>query len=222
MIALLVLAAVVIISGGGYWVFSQMDSGTSTTSPSEITSTSESALTKETVESISIVTPTLEVKSDWHPITFMTPKPKLWKESGDISYITVGQHSMDALAWSTESFEGDLIITLELQRLESKSDGCIIVYGDGNEHYSHGSLIFCVSWDAYILNKHTIYHEGENFLAYIDHNNDTDEHRLKIEIIDELANMYVNEKLVLSSFLDLKEIDREGRIALFKPWYVGE
>ena len=202
---------------------SQMGSGTSLTYPAETIPPTAIVITEDVVENTPEVTPVLEVESDWRPLNFMTPKPKLWKESDENSYITVGQHSMDAFAWSTESFEGDLIITLDLQRLESESDGCIIVYGDGQEHYSQGSLIFCVSWDGYYLNKHTIYHEGEDFLAYINHNNDTDElYMLKIEITDDLANMYVDDELVLSSFFDPQEIDRKGRIGLFKPWYIGE
>ena len=238
-IVLIGLASVIVLGVVGLWVVPKLNpapsSPTSTTvallaDPSDIPnpeptpSPEASSPTSTTVALVAVPTEmtSLPDEGNWRPLTFMTPKPQLWEESGDNSYTTVGQHSMDAFAWSTESFEGDLTITLDLQRPESKSDGCVIVYGDGNEH-SHGSLIFCVDWDGYNLVKHTVYHEGENFLAYVNHNNDTDEvYSLKIEIIDDLANMYVSEELVLSSFFDPQEINRAGRIGLHKIWYVGE
>jgi alpha-glucoside transport system substrate-binding protein len=188
----------------------------------EVTAPSGAASSGDVAENLPDVTPTPEGGSDWRPFSFMTPNPQLWEESGDKSYTAVGQRNVDAFAWSTESFEGDLEITLDLQRPESESDGCIIIYGDGNEH-SNGSLIFCVDWDGYYLHKHTIYHEGENLLAFVDHNNDTDEvYSIKIEIVDDLANMYINGELALSSFFDPQEINRSGRIGLYKKWFVGE
>ena len=141
----------------------------------------------------------------------------------DGRYTTIGQHSMDAFAWSTEKIDGDMILTFDLERPESESDGCVIIYGDGNKH-SYGSLILCVDWDGYFLEKHTVYYEGdENLLNYAFNDNDTDEvYSVRIDISDDLAIMNVNGEDVLSTIFDKQEIDRSGRIGLFKKWFVGE
>jgi hypothetical protein len=146
--------------------------------------------------------------SEWRTLSFMFPDPQIWVESGEYSYTAIGQHDADAFAWSTETFEGDLMVSFDLERPESKSDGCVIIYGDGNE-LSYGNLIFCVDWDGYYLQKHTRY-QGDEPLAFIPNNNETDEvYSVTIEI-------------VFSSFFDTEEIDRSGRIGLFKNWSIGE
>ena len=104
-----------------------------------------------------------------------------------------------------------------------KDSGCIIIYGDGQE-FSYGSLIFCVDWDGYYLHKHTIYHDDEP-LAFVPSRpfNKTDRvYSVTIKITDDLASMYVNDDEVLSTFLDTEEINRSGRIGLFRNWAEGE
>jgi hypothetical protein len=213
---LLALAAVVIV-GGAIWVISQMGSTPEEASPSEAASTGDAV-----VDPTDAAT-TPDDGSDWRPLSFMIPNPQIWEESGDDRYTAIGQKSFDAFAWSTESFEGNLILSLDLESPVSQSEGCIIIYGDGHEH-SNGSLIFCVEWEFYQLEKHTRYHEGENFLAYSPSNIEfTDEiHSVMIEVIDDVASMYVDGEKVISTFFDTEEIDRDGRIGLHKPWVGSE
>jgi hypothetical protein len=174
------------------------------------------------VEKPSEVTSTPDTGSDWRQLSFLISNPQLWEQSGDNRYTALGQNEVDAFAWSTETFTGDVTINLDLARPQIQSDGCVIIYGDGQEH-SYGSLIFCVDWDGFGLEKHTIYHEGENILAWnFSDNNAVKVHSLTIEIIDDLATMYVNGEKVLSSSFDSKEIDRSGRIGLYKKWFVEE
>lgn len=74
------------------------------------------------------------------------------------------------------------------------------------------------------LEKHTVNYDGdENLVNYAFNNNETDEvYSVRIDIKDDLASMDVNGENVLSSFFDKQEIDRTGRIGLFKQWLVGE
>jgi len=221
--ALLVIAAVVIIGGIGIWAFSLFGPGTSPTPPTEFATQVEVPADEDLSENIPQATGGQEDANDWHSLSFIFPQPQLWKEPVEGRYTTIGQHSMDAFAWSTEKVDGDLVLTFDLERPESESDGCVIIYGDGNEH-SNGSLIFCVDWDGYFLEKHTVYYEeGENLLNYAFNDNDTGEvYSVRIEIIDDLAIMDVNGENVLSTIFDTQEIDRTGRIGLFKKWLVGE
>ncbi len=232
--ALIVILAVVIVGAIGIWAISQLGSTTSSTSPAEVASPTsstrpseiapptEAASTIELVEKPSEVTSTPDTGSDWRQLSFLISNPQLWEQSGDNRYTALGQNEVDAFAWSTETFTGDVTINLDLARPQIQSDGCVIIYGDGQEH-SYGSLIFCVDWDGFGLEKHTIYHEGENILAWnFSDNNAVKVHSLTIEIIDDLATMYVNGEKVLSSSFDSKEIDRSGRIGLYKKWFVEE
>jgi len=232
--ALIVFVAVVIIGGIGIWANSQLGSPTSSTIPAEVispTSSSspsenapptETASTTEFVETTSEGASTVESGSEWRQLSFMISNPQLWELSGDNRYTALGQNEVDAFAWSTETFHGDVTINLELARPQIQSDGCVIIYGEGQEH-SYGSLIFCVDWDGFGLEKHTIYHEGENRLAWnSSDNNAVKVHSLTIELIDDLATLFVNGEEVLSSFFDNQEIDRSGRIGLYKKWFVEE
>jgi hypothetical protein len=99
----------------------------------------------------------------------------------------------------------------------------VVIYGDGRG-FSYGDLIFCVDWDGYGLEKHTIYHEGENRLAwnFSDVDLDSGVYSVTIEIIEHIASMYVNGDQVLSSSFDTGEIDQDGRIGLLKKWWDPE
>jgi len=222
-IALIVTAAVVIIGGIGIWVYPLLGSGTSPSLPTEVATQAEVTSDVALSENIPQATGGQETANDWRPLSFIFPQPQLWEEPVDGRYTTIGQHSVDAFAWSTEKFDGDLTLTFDLERPESESDGCVIIYGDGNEH-SYGSLIFCVDWDGYFLEKHTVYYDGdENLLNYAFYDNNTDEvYSIRIKINDDLAIMNVNGEDVLSTIFDKQEIDRSGRIGLFKKWFVGE
>lgn len=220
---LIVIAAVVIIGGIGIWVYSLLGPGTSPALPTDFVAQAEIPANEDLSENIPQPTRGQEAADDWHSLSFIFPQPQLWREPVGGRYTTIGQHSMDAFAWSTEKVDGDLILNFDLERPERESDGCVIIYGDGNEH-SYGSLIFCVDWDGYFLEKHTVYYEGdENRLNYVFNDNDTDEvYSVRIEINDDLAIMNVNGEDVLSTIFDRQEIDRSGRIGLFKKWFIGE
>jgi len=224
---LIVLAAALII-GGGIWATSKNGSETRITnptgvaSPTEVVTPTEAAPTEAVAEEPTEVTSTPEEIDDWRPLDFMLPNPQLWKTTGENSYTAVGPSDRDAFAWSTEIVEGDLAVSLDLERPESRSDGCIIVYGGGHE-FSYGSLIFCLDWNGFVLEKHTKYHEGENILSFSPRDNESDEvYSVTIEIIDDVASMYVNGQKEISAIFDTKEIEGWGRIGLWKNWSVGD
>ena len=78
------------------------------------------------------------------------------------------------------------------------------------------------NWDGYFLDEHNRHYDDE-FLAYSLNDNPSEEvYTIRVEIINDLASMYVNDKKVLSSFFDTQEIARSGRIGLFKYWFDGE
>jgi len=220
--ALLVLAAVVIV-WGGIWAISQLSPATDETISTEVISPTEVAPTGDALVDSTDAATTPDDESDWRPLSFMIPNPQIWEESGDDRYTAIGQKSFDAFAWSTETFEGNLRVSLDLESSESQSSGCVIIYGEGHE-YSYGSLIFCVDWDGYHLEKHSIYHEGENYLTHSPSNVNLKDktYSVTIEIIDDLASMYANGEKVISTFFDTEEIDRNGRIGLLKKWFDPE
>jgi hypothetical protein len=221
--ALLIIVAVVIIGGVGIWGISQLGSTTDDTSLAEDAAPTVIVSSEETEGATSDTVTTPDNRSDWSPVSFMIPNPQLWEEDGDNRYTAIGQKSLDAFAWSTESFEGDLLLRLDLESPVSQSEGCIIIYGGGHEHY-YGSLIFCVESEFYQLEKHTRYHEGENFLAYSPSNIEFQDeiHLGMIEIIDDVASMYVDGEKVISTLFDTEEIEGDGRIGLHKPWVGSE
>jgi len=49
-------------------------------------------------------------------IILIYPQPQIWEISGDNRYTAIGQQDEDAVAWSTESFKGDLKANLDLKR----------------------------------------------------------------------------------------------------------
>ena len=131
--------------------------------------------------------------------------------------------SEDAFAWSTEAYDGNLMVSLDLESPGDRASGCVVVYGDG-QGFSQGGLIFCVDWDGYGLEKDTIYHEGENCLTFVHDSVDlkNNAHSVTIEIIDDVASMDVNGERVFSTFFDTEEINRSGRVGLLKKWFDPE
>ena len=162
---------------------------------------------------------TPEGESSWTPLEFMIPDPQLWEATEAGRYTAVNQSSVDAFAWSAKTFEGDLTISLDIESPVSQSEGCVIIYGRGG-NYSYGSLIFCLESEYYQLEKHSRYHEGENFLAYAPSDISFKDmvYSVTIEIKGDTASMFVNGNKVLSTILDLNEIERSGRIGLHKLW----
>ena len=225
--ALISLAAVVLI-GGAIWLFTRNGVDTSSTSAVDTAAPSEMAPSAEIIPTEGVtgepteVSKTLEDEDDWRPLEFMLPNPNLWETKEEGSYTALGPSDWDAFAWSTEIVEGDVAVRLNLQRPERQSDGCIIVYGGGHE-FSHGSLIFCVSWDGFMLEKHTKYHDGENNLAFSPRDNETDEvYSVVIEITDDVASMVVNGQKEIAAIFDREEIEGWGRVGLWKNWSVGD
>jgi len=158
---------------------------------------------------------------EWMPVKISVADTSLWRDTSEGRYSAIG--TKDAFAWSTETYDGDLMVSLDLESPENQSSGCVVIYGNG-EGLSYGNLIFCVDWDGYGLEKHTIYHQGENYLAWYPSDVDLNArvYSVTIEIIGDTANMYVNGDKVLSSIFDTKEIDRSGRIGLLKKWFDPE
>lgn len=172
----------------------------------------------------------------WQSVEFITENPQIWL-IGDDQLTADKQHNADAFAWSKGTYEGDLILSLDMRSLEQAVDltrsemenqfpfldsGCVILYGEGPE-FSHGCLIFCVNWDGYYLEKHTHYLD-EYPLAFVPSNpfNQTDKvYSITIEISGDLATMTVNGEEVLSAFFDPAEISRNGRVGLFRNWAEG-
>lgn len=231
--ALIALAAILFV-GGGIWALSRNGSGTSGASPTTpvspaegstavaATTPTESSPTEEIVQEPTAGSSTAEDGDGWQSLEFMIPNPQVWKTTGENSYTALGPSDFDAFAWSTETFEGDLTLRLDLERPGSRSDGCVIVYGGGHE-FSYGSLIFCLDWNGFGLEKHSKYHEGENYLTFANRNNELDKvYSIIIEIIDDIASMYVDGEKVVSTFFDTEEIERRGRIGLWKNWSVGD
>ena len=174
--------------------------------------------------------------SDWRQVSFLFPSPQIWDVSVDNQYTAIDQRDSDVYAWSTENYQGDIIVSLKLRsavealdlnweemqrQIPSQNSGCVIMYGDGTIQ-SIGSLVFCVDWDGYFIDKHYRTYDDE-FLAYILHDNPSEKtYSVTIEIINDMASMYVNGEKVLSTFFDTEEISRRGRIGLFKYWADGE
>jgi hypothetical protein len=225
--ALIALATLVLI-GGAIWLFTRNGADTGSTravdtaAPSEIAPSAEVIPTEGVTEEPTEVSSTLEDEDNWRLLEFMLPNPNLWETKEENSYTAVGPSDWDAFAWSTEIVEGDVAVRLDLQRPEPQSDGCVIVYGGGHE-FSYGSLIFCVSWDGFALEKHTKYHEGENNLAFSPRDNESDEvYSVIIEISGDVASMVVNGQKEISAIFDKEEIEGWGRIGLWKNWSVGD
>ncbi len=225
--ALLALAAVVIV-GVGIWAVTRNGSETGSVDstgvlvPSETVPPTEAVVTDEVIAEATQVSPTEEEGDGWRRLDFMLPNPNLWETKEENSYTAIGPSDWDAFAWSTEIVEGDVAIRLDLQRPERQSDGCIIVYGGGHE-FSNGSLIFCIDWNGFVLEKHTKYHDGENILVFSPRDNESDEvYSVVIKISGDVASMVVNGQKVLSTFFDTEEIEGWGRIGLWKNWSVGD
>ena len=199
---------------GFVMLFPEFTSSSKVTSPEAVTE----ILPKTAATPTNMSSDTL---SEWTPIDLVIANSNLWQETAKGTYTAKG--SKDAFAWSKEQYEGNLMVSFDIESSANQASGCVIVYGKG-QGLSYGNLIFCVDWDGYGLEKHTIYHEGENYLTFVPSDVDlkNNVYSVTIEIIDNTANMYVNGDKVLSSFFDTQEIDQSGRIGLLKKWFDPE
>lgn len=190
----------------------------------EFTSSNRVANPNSAIESTPAIPPTMtaasssDTMSEWLPIDFVNADSSLWQDTVGGTYTAIG--SKNAFAWSKEQYEGNLMLSFDINSSADQASGCVIIYGDGNG-FTHGSLIFCVDWDGYGLEKHTIYHEGENYLEFThsEVNLNKKVYSIIIEIKDEIASMQVNDEQVIFSFFDPEEINRSGRIGLLKKWF---
>jgi len=192
-------------------LFPEFTSSSKITNPDtaiEITPAIASTLTTESSDTL----------SSWLPVDFMIADSSLWRDTEGGTYTAIG--SKDAFAWSREQYDGNLMISFDINSAADQASGCAIIYGDGHG-FTHGSLIFCVDWDGYGLEKHTIYHEGENYLEFThsEVNLNKKVYSVIIEIKYDIASMQVNDEQVISSFFDPEEIYRSGRIGLLKKWF---
>jgi hypothetical protein len=172
---------------------------------------------------------------DWQPVSFLFPNPQIWDLTVADQYTAIDQRDTDVYAWSTESYQGDIIVSLEMRsavealdlsyeemgnQIPSQNSGCLILYGNGTTEFQ-GDLLFCVHWDGYYIDKHTPY--DDDILTFALHDNPSEtNYAVTVEVVDDMASMYVNGEKVLSTFFDPKEINPSGRIGLFKYWLDGE
>lgn len=165
-----------------------------------------------------MTTESSDTLSEWLPIDFLIANRSLWQDTVGGTYTAIG--SKDAFAWSNEQYEGNLMMSFDIKSSADQASGCVIIYGDGHG-FSHGNLIFCIDWDGFGIEKHTIYHEGENYLLFnhSEVNLNKKIYSVIIEINDNIASMQVNDEQVISSFFDPEEINRSGRIGLLKKWF---
>jgi hypothetical protein len=229
------LAGVAVVSmvalGGG-----TNESASATTTVPTASPTSEPTENTEAVE-VATVSPTSEpadaaeaVASDpsredgaWRPLSFITSDPLLWAVSSDDRLTAVGQTDADAFAWSTETVDGDVAVQFDLESPGIEAGGCVIIYGSGQPFHVQGSLIFCIEWDVFMLEKHTTYHSGENFVTYAPSNLgfSGEVYEVEIEIAGDVASMWVNGGKVLSTVFDPEEIRDRGRIGLHKKAWIA-
>jgi hypothetical protein len=230
-IILLALAAVIIFGGVGVWAISQMISTTGRTVPTEVASPIEAASTVEFVENpldvpspspsvVETTTPMISPspgEAEWKSLAFYIPNETLWSQTEN-SYTTIAKPSQDTFAWSDEIIEGDFILTAEVTHSSPIGEAGFIVYGDGIG-FSDGSLIFYYGNGYAYITKHTIYHEGENWLNtnYGDFHFNKGTQVITIEITGGRANFYVDGRKVAFAILP-PEINRGGRIGITQHW----
>ncbi len=172
---------------------------------------------------------------DWQPVSFIFPNPQNWDLTGENQFTAIDQRNSDVYAWSTETYQGDMTVSLVMRSsvealdlsleeaqnsIPSQNTGCLVLFGDGTME-THGNLYFCVHWDGYYIDKHSPF--DAEFLTYALHENPSErEYALIVEVIDDMVIMSVNGEKVLSTFFDPEEISPSGRIGLFKYWLDGE
>jgi hypothetical protein len=159
---------------------------------------------------------------EWSTVDFAVPDDGLWNKSGDGSYTAIG--SANTIAWSEESFEGDLEILLEVTTSSSSyTQANIIVYGNGM-FLSEGNLIFTIAPELLAISETSVFEgEGGRYLHSTTASLDLQDqvHTVLISIKDGKASMSLDGDEVGTVFLD-DEIRSEGKIGLLKIWEASE
>lgn len=156
--------------------------------------------------------------ADWSAVEFEIPDDGLWSKSDDGSYTAIG--SANTIAWSKETFEGDLEIELEVtSSSSSNTQANIIVYGNG-AFLSKGNLIFTVDPKVLSIAKTSVFEgEGGSYLhattASLDLRDQV--HTVLISIKDRKVSMSLDGDEIGAVFLD-DEVKSEGKIGLLKIW----
>lgn len=218
-IVLIAAAAVLVVGGTGFWAFSRTSSVSSSTIPTEVSFFTEDASPESVPEDQQPEETSFTEWSDWRPLSFNIPSETLWRQM-DLSYRSIAQPSQDTITWSDEIIEGDFILSAEVSHDSPDGEAGFIIYGDGIG-FSYGNLIFSYGGGFSIITKHTIYHEGENWLMVNegDFKFQGSTRVFTIEIIGEEANFYVDNQKVAFVFLP-SEINRNGRIGFYQHWEV--
>jgi len=149
-------------------------------------------------------------------------KQALRSQSEEGSNTALYQIAETAFAWSDEIIDGDFIIKVDITSPEDSAihpiNSNIHVYGDG-QGFSYGDSGFTVGSEFFTIQKHLPWHKGENSLAVCDSHLvfQGQTHQIMIEVIDDQASLYVDNRKVASTLID-DEINRSGRNALEKFW----
>ena len=154
-------------------------------------------------------------------LEFFFDKATHWEETSPGIFTVAG--SDDTFAWSKEVFQGDLQLKIDLTSYQPDAEGCIIFFGNG-QGYTEGSLLFCINVDGYYLEKNSVYHDGENYLAhtFTPVKMENKVYSLTIIIEGNFASLQVNGEEVFAVVFDQEEINSSGRIGLLKKWYNPE
>ena len=219
-IGLIGLAAVVILGIMSLWVVPKLNSA-----PSSPTSTTVALLADPSDIPNPEPTPSPEASSEpgwseWRPLLFNTPNDRTWSDKEENTYTAFSGYPGESIAWTDETFDGDLILSLDIGKIGDRASGSIIVYGDG-AGFSEGNLIFTLDTGTFWVEKHSSYHQGENFLAIYESDMDFQNlvFSVTIEIAGDKANYIIDGEKVASFFIP-SEINRSGRIGLIQHWEV--
>lgn len=212
---LFALLTIIILGGAGTWIYSIL-------SHKSQSGASPPAAAGENEKPVNTPIST-KIDGEWRTVSFTFGDEDLWNpyENNGI-YAAKKQTSDTAFAWSEETIEGDFTLTVDItfdgkQYGDDLDDTCIIlVYGDGLG-WSYGNLRFLLGRDWHSIEKNLPFHQGEDFLgsnaSHLDINGNT--YHITVEVIDGIANLYVDDRKVVSGRLD-EEVIQNGKIALEK------
>jgi hypothetical protein len=156
--------------------------------------------------------------SEWRTVKFAIPSDNLWQEE-EGAYTAIG--SEETIAWSEDTFQGDIEISMDISTSSSYGAANIIVYGNGWS-LSTGNLIFTIASDLQAVSANSIYEGGGGeylFSAMNNINLTNQEHQVLISIIDRKVDFSLDGTKITSIFLD-DEINTQGRIGLLKYWEI--
>jgi hypothetical protein len=155
--------------------------------------------------------------SEWKTPIFLIPDNGLWHQEGG-KYTAIG--SEDTIAWSEETYTGDIEISLEIESFNDYAGANIIVYGNGIS-LSSRNLIFTVG-DMLAIVEGSIYQEDD--YTYVEPSGlfpFGGKHTAMINIKDRRATLFVDGVEISSVFLK-DTTDTEGKIGLLKYWEFDE